>query len=96
MSAKHIKLQLDHGQRQMLIHAIQLYCDAAYPPGGSECGQAAREALLNTVQHLLHAQESGLVVLSRRLRPNLRAAIRYYCEQQGLAETHTGLIDLLK
>ena len=51
-----------------------------HPPGGSECAQAAREALLGAAQSL-RAQYDPLTnttSLSRRLVTQVKAALEYY------------------
>lgn len=96
MSARQLKLQLDNNQRRVLTNAIQVYCDAAYPPGGSECAQAAREALLNILPQLQNLSPGDeTVTISRRMRSHLKAAVNYYCEQQHLPELQTTLLALL-
>ena len=68
--------------------ALREYAEAAYPPGGSECAQVARAALMDAALDL----ESGFAAtgshaeLSRRLRGNTKAAIQYFCEQHDQAD----------
>lgn len=66
----------------LLNDAIQIYAQAAYPPGGSECAQSAREALLVTAQKLLQDfnSDSGTSKMSRRIRSHVKAALEYYFE----------------
>ena len=71
----------------MLCAALRQYAEAAYPPGCSECGQVARAALMDAADKL----ESGFAAtgskaeVSRRLRAHMKAAVEYFCEQQGEA-----------
>lgn len=63
---------------------IETYVDAAYPPGGSECAQSAREALLTAAARLQHEYDSanGTVSVSRRIKAHLKAALSYYSDSQ--------------
>lgn len=75
--------------QQVLSAAIREYAGAAYPPGGSECGQVARQALMDAADKL----DSGFVAsggtyteLSRRLRAHVKAALSFYVEQHQCHE----------
>ncbi len=65
-----------------LVSAINEYALAAYPPGGSECAQSAREALQTAAAQIQveydEAQQS--VVVNRRLIAQMKAAVDYYFE----------------
>lgn len=50
MIKRSVDLALDPAARRVFCQAIRRYAAVAYPPGGSECAQVARETLLNTVQ----------------------------------------------
>lgn len=65
--------------RDLLCRAVHDYAHAAYPPGGSECAQASREALLSLAERW---QQSPLEQLSyrRRQRAVIKAALEYHCE----------------
>ena len=60
--------------------AIREFAHAAYPAGGSECAQVARYTLLNVAADIDTAIESNAdeVTVSRRIRPNLKAALDYH------------------
>lgn len=60
-----------------LAGALRAYAEAAYPPGGSECAQVAREALLDTANSI-DAATAGVIRLPRRQLPLLRAAVTWY------------------
>ena len=71
-----------------LSQAIQQYADAAYPPGGSECAQAARAGLLDTAEKILQQIDThqSEVTISRRIKSHVKAAIQYYlqvCTEQN-------------
>jgi len=75
-----------------LIEVIQLYADAAYPVGGSECAQTARAGLLDTAENIKQqvqlaepvgsadSDQKGAmqVTISRRIKSHIKAAIQYY------------------
>lgn len=63
---------------------LQAYAEAAYPPGGSECGQVARAALMDAAEKILAGADQGLpyVELNKRLRSYFNAAVEYYCQQR--------------
>lgn len=67
-----------------LAYALEQYADAAYPPGASECSQASRAAILDAVAsiNLQCATKTGAVSVSRRLRSNIKAALRYAAENE--------------
>jgi hypothetical protein len=60
-----------------LAQAIQAYAHAAFPPGGSECAQVSREALLDTAR-LCEQHAGGKLALNKRQLPQLRAAVSWY------------------
>lgn len=78
MAGKHIELPDCPALVEDLARVLRQYAEAAYPVGGSECGQVAREALLNVVE-ALHARLANgeAASISRRLRAPLRAALHY-------------------
>lgn len=96
--AKTIRIECPPAMLKVLSEAIREYAEAAYPPGGSECGQVAKQALLDAVDKL----ESGFAVsggvyaeLSRRLRAHVKAACQYYAERHQRSDMGTLLLRLL-
>jgi len=63
--------------RTVLVEAIRCFAQAAYPPGGSDCAQVARETLLNTAGGIA-ASENGPAQASTRQRVLLRQAVQWY------------------
>jgi len=91
--SKFIAITSERGVRQQLITALQHYVDQQFPPGSSDCGQVAREELLNVVASLqaqLDATEPARY--SRRMRAMLKEGIRVYYDflsrQDGNARSH--------
>ena len=63
------------GAAEMLGLILNHYADIAFPKGGSECAAASREAVLSIVAAL---QQAEFVELSRRQRPMLRSAVKWF------------------
>lgn len=81
MSSKTLTLDCPEQLKQDLCAAIRLYAQAAYPAGGSECAQVARETLMDTARSIDEQfAVSGRAEISRRLRAQLMAALDYYTE----------------
>ena len=96
MAAKQLLIPCTHEQRMLLAEVIRFYALAAYPPGGSECVQAAREALLNTAAQLDNVPSMAVeAVISRRIRTNLKAALDYYAAQHVEQQQTDQLMDIL-
>ena len=72
-----------------LAEAIRAYAQAAYPPGGSECAQVARETLFDTANECA-AHPGGLLVLNKRQLPMLRSALHWWFGEDGRADTDDG------
>ncbi len=85
MTSKTLVIECDQATARVLAGAIRVYVQAAYPPGGSACAQAARAALLDTAS-LCAAHRQGELRLRRRQTPQIRAALRWYCGDEGPGE----------
>ena len=70
----------------MLADILRDYAEAAYPRGGSECSQSARESLLTAADSIVQSWDSATqsARVSKRLRVMMKSAIKYYA--QVLAE----------
>ncbi|HHJ11816.1 MAG TPA: hypothetical protein ENK00_01440 [Chromatiales bacterium] len=88
MAGGKIELQAPPEVLALLPGVIEVWADAAHPPGGSPCSQAAREALLELARSLQSELESGVTVLHcpRRMRASLRQAIDWQRAQTDDAE----------
>ncbi len=75
-----------------LANAISCYVEAAYPPGGNECGQVARETLLTTVQSIVKSANSGEVKLRTRQRRMLVTAVEWYCAEHNESACTNGTL----
>lgn len=97
--AKTIRIECPVAMQKILSAAIHEYVEAAYPPGGSECGQVARQALEDAAKKLqtdFAANEGVYAELSRRLRGHLKAAFKYYVEQHQCQNLLPLLLQLLE
>ena len=72
-----------------LAQALRAYVDAAYPAGGSECAQVARETLRDTAAACA-AHPGGPLQLRKRQVPQIKAAIQW-----SLNENPSTLVELL-
>jgi hypothetical protein len=80
---KQRQLQCPQALVDVICQAIELYAAAAYPPGGSECAQAAREALRSAAQSLVehYNPQTETTHMSRRILSHVKAALEYYFAQ---------------
>jgi hypothetical protein len=62
--------------RRLLAELLRRFTAAAYPPGGSDCAQVARETLFTTVERI--EQYDAPAVISTRQRPLLKQAVQWY------------------
>ena len=81
MARKKLLINCSEDAKQQLCAAIRMYAEAAYPPGGSECAQVARETLMDAAnsieqQYAEHAQAE----ISGRLRSQLKLATEFFAE----------------
>lgn len=75
---KRFQIICDQDAAGLLGIVIRCYGDAAFPPGGSECAQASREALHAIAGNIEnHAAGNGALVSSRQTRL-LRSAVSWY------------------
>jgi hypothetical protein len=83
VSKQTIELHCSRRMCDLLVDILRQYTNAAYPKGGSECSQSARESLLMSVEQMLEAwdSDSGTTYISRRLRVPLKSAIGFYVQQ---------------
>ena len=66
-----------------LAAIVRCYAQAAYPEGGSECAQAARETLIDVATQC-ESHPGGVLSLRRKLLPQLRAAVRWYLSEHHI------------
>ena len=86
---KNLSLHISRLVAERLATAMRDYAQAAYPAGGSECAQSAREALMTAAQNLLdsHDAQQNHAQLNRRQRALTKAAIKYHAEKIAGEET---------
>lgn len=88
MNSKAIHLESDPQLLEGIVTALQFYVESQFPPGSTDCGQVAREELLNVVDALRASQAAGTPAsYSRRMRAMVKEGIRLYyafrAEQDG-------------
>ena len=73
---------------ELLAAILRQYADAAYPKGGSECSQSARESLLSSAGELVSGWqlEKQATSMSRRLRVMAKAAVEYHAQKLAAEE----------
>ena len=81
------------GAAEMLGLILNHYADIAFPKGGSECAAASREAVLSIITTL---QQSEEVELSRRPRPMLKSAVKWFYNDSEYASPNDPMyLDLI-
>ena len=83
-----IDIECDAALARRVGDAIGCYAEAAYPPGGSECAQVARETLLDSAARC-RGHQGGRLDLPKRQVPMLKAALRWYVENDGAEDPFT-------
>ncbi len=74
------------GAGEMLIAIIEHYASVAFPVGGSDCAAASNEALQGIVIKIRQAQSEGRdAEISRRQRPLLKAAVKWFYSESEYA-----------
>jgi len=101
MATGKLKLQCDTTVRDILCTAIREYASAAYPPGGSDCAQVSHAALMDLAASIEAGitPEHASVMISRRPRAMVKAAITYYydrldAEQGGVSTQQRAVCNL--
>ena len=80
--AKKLTLHCTQSMCGLLSDILRQYADAAYPRGGSECSQSARESLLSSAEALVAGwqPDTQSTTMSRRLRVMAKAAVEYHAQ----------------
>jgi tRNA threonylcarbamoyladenosine modification (KEOPS) complex Pcc1 subunit len=100
MKHKMLTINCQNNLCEDLAMAITHYAYAAYPPGGSECAQASREALETLAQTIKsqnseHVERTSIQIKARQ-RSTLKAAINwYFTEVEINKDKQTQLLALL-
>ena len=83
MADKTFAIAVSQSQARKLAEAIEVYAHAAYPIGGSDCAQVAREALLDSAKAFSSLETYGIVQVRKRQRRPLKAAVDWYFSLEG-------------
>ena len=84
MKHKTVAVDCTIATARQLALILRTFAHAAYPDGGSECAQVARETL-NAAAAACESHTGGPLLLRRRLLPQLRAALRWYVSEHDMA-----------
>ena len=72
----------------MLVLILKHYADVAYPLGGSDCADASREAIQNIANKVMQFED---VELSRRQRPLLKSAVKWFYTESSYANSNVAM-----
>ena len=79
MKKRTIPLHCDTKTAAFIYDAVSTYANAAYPPGGSDCAQVAKDALLTAVrQYKQQVSIDSTGSISSKQRSMWKTAIRWY------------------
>jgi len=86
--SKKIALACSYSMCILLSDIQRQYANAAYPKGGSDCSQSARESLLVSAEGLLRNWDRELQTtqINKRMRVMTKSAIKYYAQTLTLEE----------
>ncbi len=90
---KAIAIDCDSEVLERIVTALEFYVESQFPPGSADCGQVAREELLNVVASLRASLEARIPArYSRRMRAMVKEGVRVYFEhlasQDGRPHAH--------
>ncbi len=78
---KAIAIDCDSEVLERIVTALEFYVESQFPPGSADCGQVAREELLNVVASLRASLENHTPArYSRRMRAMVKEGMRVYFE----------------
>lgn len=63
------------GVAEMMVLILKHYADVAFPLGGSDCAASSREALQQIANKIIQSEQ---VEISRRQRPLLKSAVKWF------------------
>ncbi|MGV6859113.1 MAG: hypothetical protein ACWA5X_09075 [bacterium] len=90
MAKRTFEFDTTDGQGDALVEVIEHYVEAAYPPGGSQCAAATREAFMTLKEALKkNSLEGPPVYISTRQRPMLKSAVKWFYTESN--QTHEPL-----
>lgn len=99
MSGRFLSLRVSPAQFRILVGAMRVYAETAFPRGCVDCQLAAREALLRAAGDLEAAwcrDPAGPLPLNRRLRALCRYAVEQYpAEDPEQTEARAALLAML-
>ena len=88
MRKKTVSVDCAAATARQLAQILRTFARAAYPEGGSDCAQVAREAL-NDAAATCQSHGGGPLILRQRLLPQLRAALHWYLSEHDVAQVES-------
>lgn len=74
------------GAAEMLVLILKHYVDVAFPLGGSDCAAASREAIQQIANKIMLSDSNEKQAeISRRQRPMLKSAVKWFYTQSEYA-----------
>ena len=80
------------GAADMMVAILNHYADVAFPLGGSDCAAASREALQVIAENI---SQNDLAEISRRQRPMLKSAVKWFYTESEYASPNEVMYDRL-
>ena len=80
------------GAAEMMFSILNHYANVAYPVGGSDCAAASREALQAIANNIAQNEQAEI---SRRQRPILKSAVRWFYTESEYASPNEVMYDRL-
>lgn len=92
MKKRVFKFDGSEGAAEMMALILKHYADVAFPLGGSDCAAASREALQTITNKIM---QSEVVEISRRQRPMLKSAVKWFYTESEYANPNEVMFDRL-
>lgn len=92
MRRKTFQFDGSEGAAEMMIALLNHYSNVAFPLGGSDCAAASCEALHTIIRTIKLSEVSEL---SRRQRPILKSAVKWFYTQSEYAAPSDPMYDRL-
>lgn len=92
MRRKTFQFDGSEGAAEMMIALLSHYSNVAFPLGGSDCAAASREALQAIIRTI---QAAKMCEISRRQRPLLKSAVKWFYTQSEYAAPSDPMYDRL-
>ena len=92
MRKRTFKFDGSEGAAEMMVAILNHYANVAFPLGGSDCAAASREALQAIADNIA---QNELAEISRRQRPMLKSAVKWFYTESEYASPTEVMYDRL-